>query len=137
MGHIDMGRAALGAIVIAVILFVAGAVIHGMILRPEWEAWQRAGHLPLMASHATGMILWAIVSIVNGIAAIWIYVGIRPRFGAGAKTAALTGFLVWLLAALGPSLGQVALGNTPMHIIIVGCIGYLIVYIVATVASAF
>ena len=137
MGQINTGRAALGAVVAAVILFVAGAVIHGAILGSEWEAWGRAGHLPLMASQAAGMILWAIVSLITGIAGLWIYVGIRPRFGAGAMTAAMAGVIVWLLAALGPALGQVALGNVPTRIVVVGCIGFLIADIVAMVAGAF
>src|SRR5437016_5001185 len=137
MGRINMGRAALGAVAIAVILFVAGALVHGVILGKDWEAWQKAGHLPLMLSPATGMVLWAIVSLISGIAAIWIYVGIRPRFGPGAKTAAMAGFIVWLLAALGPALGQLALGNTPINIITVGVISYLIVDVVATIVGAY
>jgi len=132
-----MGRAALGAIVAAIILFVAGGLIHGAILGSEWEAWQKAGHLPLMLSRETGMVLWAIVSLVNGVVALWIYVGIRPRFGAGAKTAATAGFLLWLAASFGPALGQVALGNVPTRIIVVGCVGFLLAYVVAAVAGAY
>jgi len=38
MGHIDLGRTALGAVIAAVILYVAGFIIHGVILVPAWEA---------------------------------------------------------------------------------------------------
>jgi hypothetical protein len=42
-----------------------------------------------MAAH----LLWG---FVVGIAAIWLYAAIRPRYGPGAATALRAGFAVWL-----------------------------------------
>lgn len=40
------------------------------------------------------------VSLLGGIWAIWLYAAIRPRYGAGAKTAAVAGFSWWVVTML-------------------------------------
>ena len=40
---------------------------------------------------------------VSGIVLIWIYAAIRPRFGAGVKTAILAGLAVWVIGSLLPN----------------------------------
>ena len=37
-------------------------------------------------------------TIAMGIASIWLYAGIRPRYGPGPKTAAIAGLAVWFLS---------------------------------------
>src|SRR5262245_31485912 len=96
MGQINVGRVVIGGIVAAVILCVAGFIIHGAILGSQWAAWQSAGHMPNAMSHGGAIVIWIIVSLVNGLTGVWIYAGIRPRYGAGPKTALIAGFLLWL-----------------------------------------
>jgi hypothetical protein len=40
------------------------------------------------------------VTFVLGIASVWLYAAIRPRYGAGPKTAVCAGLAVWILAHL-------------------------------------
>jgi len=40
------------------------------------------------------------VNLAGGIWAMWLYAAIRPRYGAGAKTAAVTGFSWWVVSTL-------------------------------------
>ena len=40
------------------------------------------------------------LNIVAGIWAVWLYAAVRPRYGAGFKTAAIAGFSWWLLATI-------------------------------------
>src|SRR5262249_1985810 len=87
MGRINWARVVVGGLVAAVILFVAGFIIHGAVLGSDWMAWQQAGHMPLALSHGEAVVIWVILSLVNGITGVWIYAGIRPRYGAGATTA--------------------------------------------------
>ena len=35
-----------------------------------------------------------------GIAAVWLYAAIRPRYGAGPRTAVIAGLAVWVMADL-------------------------------------
>jgi hypothetical protein len=137
MGHVNVGRAILGAIVAAVILFAIEGLINGTILGTEWEDWAKAlGPLYHAPSVAVGMVIWAIVSLLHGLTGLLIYVGIRPRFGAGPKTAVLAGLLLWIPAFLTHALSQLALGDIPLRIIVIGCIGGLIAVLVAIVAGA-
>jgi hypothetical protein len=137
LGSINVGRMILGAIVAAVILFVIEGFINGAILGAEWDAWVQAlGALNHAPSFAAGMAIWAVVAALHGLVGLWIYVGIRPRYGAGAKTAALAGVLLWIPGFLTHALSQLALGDIPSHIILVGCVGGLVAVLVATVAGA-
>jgi hypothetical protein len=40
------------------------------------------------------------LNVVAGIWAVWLYAAIRPRYGAGPKTAAIAGFSWWLIATI-------------------------------------
>ena len=137
MGQINVGRVAIGGIVAAVILFIAGFIIHGAILGADWMAWQNAGHMPLALSHGAAIVIWIILSLVNGLTGVWIYAGIRPRYGAGVKTALIAGFMLWLVGGLGAALAQFALGNVPHNVVAVGAIGGLIADLIAIVAGAY
>jgi hypothetical protein len=58
------------------------------------------GH-PNLSSNA---IIWInVLGIIAGIVTIWIYAAIRPRFGAGVKTAVWAGVAVWIVGALIPN----------------------------------
>ena len=41
-----------------------------------------------------------VLNIVAGIWAVWLYAAVRPRYGAGSKTAAIAGFSWWLIATI-------------------------------------
>ena len=51
------------------------------------------------------MIVWFVVfGFGLGVMLVWVYAAIRPRFGAGVKTAICASTLVWGLAYLYPNL---------------------------------
>ena len=43
------------------------------------------------------MILTFLAYILVGIATVWLYAAIRPRYGPGPRTAAIAGFVMWLV----------------------------------------
>jgi len=137
MGHINWARVILGGVIAAVILFVAGFIIHGVILEPEWAVWQAMGHMPLALSQGAMIVIWVIVSLINGLTGLWIYAGIRPRYGAGAKTALIAGFILWLVGGLVAALVQFSLGIVPHEVVVVGAIGSLIADLIAILVGAY
>jgi hypothetical protein len=138
MKSINFGRVLLGAVISAVVLFVASGIVNGAILGDEWKHWQESlGALNHAPSPGTGMVIWTIVSLVYGLAGMWIYAGIRPRYGAGPMTAAIAGLILWLAGGLTGFLGHVALDDIPMHIALVNCVAYLICDPLAIIAGAF
>jgi hypothetical protein len=46
-----------------------------------------------------------LIGLAYGILMVWLYVAIRPRYGAGPKTAALAGLAAWAIGTLLPNAG--------------------------------
>ncbi len=137
MTQINTGRVVIGGVVAGVILFIVGGIVNGAILGSDWKAWaQTMGSLIHPPSGSTAMLIWLIVSLVNGITGVWIYAGIRPRYGAGPRTAVLAGILVWLVASLTPAFGQVALGVYYKHVLAAEAVGGFVGFLVAMLAGA-
>jgi len=137
MTSINSSRLLMGGIVAAIVLFIVSGIVNGVILGSAWQAWLQAmGTLNHAPGATTGMMIWAVVSLVFGLAGIWIYTGIRPRYGAGWKTAMLAGLMLWLVGWLAPALGQVALGAIPFYVTVVGCVGGLVGALLALLAGA-
>ena len=69
------------------------------LIHPAVEAHDNSGRpvLPLTPFQGAGVAIRVIVivnPIVLGVFTMWLYAGIRPRFGPGPRTAALAGFAV-------------------------------------------
>jgi hypothetical protein len=138
MTQINSSRIVLGGVVAAIVLFIVSGVVNGAILGSAWQDWLRAmGSLNHAPAEPVGLVIWAVVSLVFGVTGIWIYAGIRPRYGAGPKTALLAGLLLWLAGWLAPALGQVALGAIPTYVTVIGCAGGLVGALLALLAGAY
>ncbi|MGB9456419.1 MAG: hypothetical protein WCB12_10270 [Bryobacteraceae bacterium] len=97
MGKINLGRVILGGIIAGVILNVVEGAMNGVILQPQWSAAAKAiGRSATMSTKQ--MVAFNLWGFAAGIIAVWLYAAIRPRFGAGLRTAIATGAAVWLLA---------------------------------------
>jgi hypothetical protein len=123
MGNINVGRWILGGVVAGVVLFVIDFVVNGLILAQQWTDAMTALNLPAMTENVGTLIIFLILSLIVGLVAVWIYAGIRPRFGAGVKTAIFAGLAVWLVGYLVPSLFVMASGVFPAVRFWVGFIG--------------
>jgi hypothetical protein len=101
MERINLGRVVLGGIVAGIVLNIFGYLVDGVILAPRWAAAMQALG---KADFTTNQILaFNIVGLANGIFAVWLYAAIRPRYGAGPKTALLAGIAVWVVGVLLPN----------------------------------
>jgi len=102
MGKINLGRVILGGIIAGVVADILGFLVDGLLLAPIWtEQMHRLGHSEVSTNQ---IILFNLLGLVCGIALIWIYAAIRPRFGAGVKTAVFAGLAVWVVGVLIPNL---------------------------------
>lgn len=98
MGRINLSRVFLGgmaagatAIVLEYIAFSAGA----------YAALSRLTGINMHEFPASTHIFMAAVQLlVGGPLAVWLYAAIRPRFGAGPRTAVITGTYIWAALCL-------------------------------------
>jgi hypothetical protein len=137
MGKINVSRWILGGVVAAVILFVIDFILNGMILAQQWNDAMAALQKPAMTPTAGAIIMFAVLNLIVGLTAIWIYVGIRPRFGPGVTTAIYAGLATWLLAYAVPNVGLLVFDLLPAGLVWAAVIVGVIQVPVATVAGAY
>jgi hypothetical protein len=124
MNRINVGRVILGGLVAGVVIFITLSLVHGKLLASDWMAWKgTVGAILSGPSEHTSMKLWFLQSVLVGLTGVWVYAGIRPRYGAGAKTALLAGFIMWLATNVTHGINDVAMGVLPHRIIQVALIG--------------
>ncbi len=59
-------------------------------------------------------LLW-LLHLAGGIWTMWLYAAIRPRYGAGPKTAAVAGFAMWVICTLA-DMRWVSIGAVPVSL---------------------
>jgi len=133
MGKINWGRVILGGLVAGVILNIFESVLNGVVLTKDWQAAMSALGRTMAPSAIAVFVIWGFLA---GIAAIWLYAAARPRFGAGAKTAVITGFAFWIFCYVLPNMGQWALHLFPHRLIAIGTVVGLIEVLIGSVAGA-
>ena len=101
MERINMGRVLLGGIVAGIVGNILGFLVDGVILGPQWTAALKALGKPDFSTNQ--IIVFNLIGLVYGVFAVWLYAAIRPRYGAGPKTALLAGLAVWVAGVLLPN----------------------------------
>lgn len=99
---INASRVALGGFVAGIVMNVSGWLVQGMLLgkRMEDEMVAVAPTLQGKGMDAMSMTGRVLTQFVVGILLVWLYAAMRPRFGAGPKTAMLAAFVIWLCGFL-------------------------------------
>jgi uncharacterized membrane protein len=135
MGKINTGRWILCGVIAGIVGDLIGSLVDGVLLAPQWNtAFTR---LRLAPMNGTEVVEFNIVGILIGLAAMWIYVAIRPRFGPGAKTAVYAGFVTWFLCILLPDITFMYIPHAyPHHLLLYTTAGNLIGCVLATIVGA-
>lgn len=85
-------------VVMNIIDFISNMYILGARMKAESDAFKPG--LSDQMTTSSAMISYIIMDLVLGIALVWTYAAIRPRFGPGAKTAVYVAVLFWVLALI-------------------------------------
>jgi hypothetical protein len=85
-------------VVMNVIDFVVNKFILGARMAAESEAFKPGMSQAMMSSSV--MVSYIVMDLILGIALVWTYAAIRPRFGPGLKTATYAAFLFWILGGV-------------------------------------
>jgi hypothetical protein len=92
----------IGGLVAGVVMnaidFVTNMYIVGDRMKAEADAFKPGLSDQMMSGNT--MITYIIMDFVLGIALVWTYAAIRPRFGPGIKTATYAALLFWILAGI-------------------------------------
>jgi len=101
----NKARVVLGGVVAGIINFMGDGVMHGVLLRQYWMEIAGTLRLPGDADAAAQFGYYIVYDLAKGILSTLIYALVRPRLGAGAKTALVAGLLVWGLVLPVPLAG--------------------------------
>jgi len=109
-------------------------ITNGVVLREEWGQTMQALGKPAQLSGGA-IVIFNIWGFLVGIAAVWLYAAIRPRYGAGPKTAIRAGLVTWAVAVLA-NLSNYPLGLFPTRLLVITSIVALVEIVVATLVGA-
>jgi hypothetical protein len=134
MGRINVARVVLGGLLAGLVINVSETLLNAVVLQEELNRAVQRMNLPPVSGAAIG--IFVVLGFALGITAVWLYAAIRPRYGAGPKTALCAGAAVWFFAYVYPSVGLAAMGMFPINVTALGLIWGLVELLVATVAGA-
>ncbi len=97
MAAVNTTRVVLGGLASGLVMNVGEAALHGGVLGEDAQALFTRHQLATTPS-AVPIASLILMTFVLGIASVWLYAAIRPRYGAGARTAIVAGLAVWLIA---------------------------------------
>jgi len=134
MGTINWTRVILGGLVAGVVINVFESVLNGVVLAKDWEAAMAAiGKPPMAGNQIAVFVLWG---FVVGIFAVWFYAAIRPRYGAGPRTAAIAAIAVWVMAYLLAGVAPLVTGVFPARLMLIGFAVGLVEVLIGTQLGA-
>lgn len=135
MEKINYGRVVLGGIVAGIVGNILGYLVDGMILAPQWAASMKA--LGKGEFSVNQIVAFNAIGLVTGIFTVWLYAAIRPRYGAGPKTAALAGLAAWIAGALLPNVAFMGVtGLFPTDLTAISTAAGVVESIIAALAGA-
>ena len=134
MSRINLGRVAIGGLLAGLIINFGEFILNGVLLEEQMTAAMAALNKPPVDP---SMIMWFVLfGFGLGFMLVWTYAAMRPRFGAGVKTAICASTLVWGLAYLYPNLFMIITNIFPRDMIVMVTVWGLIELIVAGIAGA-
>jgi hypothetical protein len=132
----NTGRVVAGGLVAGVVANAIDFVTNTYVLGADMQAWA-ASHNIDQATLTSGTVAgsWAAVDFIYGLLIVFTYAAMRPRFGAGVRTAIIAG-LVMFLAPTIVLFGFTQMGMLTMPMFVKGTIGAIIATLAAAVAGA-
>ena len=134
MGSINLGRVLLGGLLAGAIINVFEFVLNGVVLASQWTDLMASINRPELT--VNDIIIFNVIGFVEGIVAVWIYAAIRPRFGAGVRTAVYAALLIWLTANVMGNATPYLMGVFTYDMMVLFPVVGLVELIAATVAGA-
>jgi hypothetical protein len=113
MGKMNFRRWLLGGLIAGVIMDILGFFIDGLWLKHAWQSGMQS--LGLSGFAPSTWAWFNVLGVINGLLAMWVYCGIRPRYGAGLNTAFKAAMVVWIIGSVIPNLSFMVFGGLFSH----------------------
>lgn len=136
MGKINYGRVIVGGIVGGLVAGFLDWFLNGVLMGQQWDdAMKSLNHPNAFTGPAFLFFLFLLYS-VGGILLVWVYAAIRPRFGAGVRTAVYAGLVIWALEGLLPSIMNVVTGLYSPRLMFYSTLAGMVELVVGAIVGA-
>jgi hypothetical protein len=126
----NWGRIILGGLAAGLVINISEAILNVPVLGDDWAQIMTA--MGKSGEFSGGQIaMFNVIGFVTGIMLVWLYAAIRPRFGAGPKTALCAASVTWTLNYLLPSVMFLVMGLFPSGIITFALVWGLVEMLIA------
>jgi hypothetical protein len=136
MGNINLGRVILGGIVAGIVIDIFEGLLNGALLANQW-ATVMTGLGKSGVISVKQIIAFNVWGFATGIMIVGVYAAMRPRLGAGPKTAICAGLVIWATAYVLGSAAPVFLHLFPVGLVATGLAVALVETMIAGVAGAY
>jgi len=136
MAHTNRARVVLGGLLAGLVINIIEFLTHGVILATAWSQAMQALGKPAGGPSTGAIVMFNIMGFALGIASVWVYAAIRPRYGAGPTTAFRAALAVWAIGAVLPNLGTYAIGIFPTRLLAIATVASLVDILIGTLAGA-
>jgi hypothetical protein len=134
MGKINVGRVLLGGLVAGLVLNIGEFVLNEKVLGAQMKSFF-SSHL--FKDPGGNFIAAAVgMTFVLGIVVVWLYALIRPRCGAGPKTAIVAALIAWFGVYLYSGIINGLLFGIPLNTMLIVMVWGLVEYILGAVVGA-
>ena len=134
MSGINTGRVLQGGFLAGLVITI-GEFVSNLLFGDQFNAALETLGRPPIGGGAIAA-LSVVLLFALGVLMVWLYAGLRPRFGAGPRTAIITGLVVWVLFSAFPTVGYAVLDLFPTNLLVIGLAWTLVETLLATVAGA-
>jgi hypothetical protein len=116
---INYRRFAVAVLAAGVLLNSVTAIGNSTVFKSGFDLWAAGMTAHLAPPRPPLQItLWTLMCLIDALIGVWIYIALRPRFGAGSQTALLAGLAVWVVGRFCVALDMLGLGVFPVHMMI-------------------
>ena len=134
MGQMNVGRIVVGGLLAGLVINISETILNLFVVAAPMEEALKARNLPAIGGGAIG--IFVLLCFALGISVVWLYAAIRPRYGAGPRTAICAGLAVWWFSFVFPQVGNVAMGFFPAGVTAAATVWGLAEIVIASLVGA-
>jgi hypothetical protein len=113
-----------GGLIAGLVFNIGEYVFNGLLMGERWA--EALGHFNLPEPSGVTTCIFVVMNFVLGIATVGVYGAIRPRYGAGPKTAICAAMSVWFFVWVFGFMSTALMGFYPIRIAVIACLWGLI-----------
>jgi hypothetical protein len=132
--RINVARVLIGGMAAGLVINASEFLLNQIVIVTDMTTALARMNLP--PAGGTAIPIFIVLGFIGGISAVWLYAAIRPRFGAGPKTALAAGLFFWLIGYFWSGMVMFALHMYSTRLVAISLCWELIESIAATLIGA-